>query len=86
MPVVALYALAFAGFVVLGFLLPHWLGLVLPPIVWMLFFLWGSAYQETAWILVIPFSVLSMLTMAAGILLGRIHRDRVNRRETSRRA
>ena len=84
MLVVTLYVLGFAGFAVLGFLLRRWLGLVLPPIVCLLFFLgpdlgwWGSDSQETAWILVIPFSVLGMLTMGVGILLGQIHRDRTN--------
>ncbi len=94
MLVVALYVLGFAAFAVLGFLLRHWLALVLPPIVWSLFFLgpdlgwWGSNSQETAWILLIPFSVLSMLTMTVGMLLGQSNHDRGrgNRWATHRRA
>ena len=84
MLVVAVYVLAFA---VLGFVIRRWLGLVLPPIVWLLLFLgpeqgwWGSDdSSETAWYaLAIPFSILSMLTMTLGILLGQIYRDRTNR-------
>ena len=91
---IALYVCAFAAFGVLGFLLRHWLGLVLPPIVWLLFFLgpdlgwWGSESQETAWVFLIPFSVLSMLVMAVGILLGRSQRNRPGRklRTAGRRA
>ncbi len=92
MPVVALYVLGFAGFAVLGFLLRHWVGLVLPPIVWLLIFLgpdlgwWGSGSQETAWILFLPFSVLSMLTMTvwASFLAGvtEIGRAEISGRQT----
>ena len=89
MLVVALYVLGFAAFAVLGFLFRRWLGLLLPPIVWSLFFLgpdlgwWGSETKEVAWRLLIPFIVLSMLTMTVGILLGQVHRDRT---KTDRRA
>lgn len=76
--------LGLGGFAVLGFVFPHWLGIVLPPTVCLLFFLgpdlgwWGSESQETAWILLIPFSFLGMLAMTAGILLGRTRRRRAN--------
>jgi hypothetical protein len=81
MLVVALYVCGFAAFGVLGFLLRNWVALVLPPLLWFLFFLgpdlgwWGSESQETAWVLLIPFSLVSMLVMAAGILLGRSRRS-----------
>lgn len=77
MPVIALYVLAFAGFMVLGFLIRRWSGLALPPIAWLLVFIgpdmgwWGDDSSETAWILFLPISILSMLTMTVGILFGR---------------
>ena len=78
-------ALFFVGFAALGFVLRHWLGLVLSPIVCSLFFLgpdlgwWGSESQEVAWVLLIPFIALSMLTMTVGILIGRTRRDAASR-------
>ena len=83
--VLALYVLAFAGFAVLGFLIRRWPSLVLPPIIWSLLFIgpdlgwWGDDSSETAWTLLLPFSILSMLTMTVGILLGRNHAARGNR-------
>ena len=91
MPVVAGYVLAFAAFAVLGFPFRRWVGLVLPPIVWSLLFLfgpeqgWWGSESEIAWALVISFGIFSMLTMTVGILLGQMHRGRASRSQQAPR-